>query len=166
MEPGTKKSEDTALYTEQDFMDIKRQLRRRAAALAGLSALLLAAVIASFALRRYWLTVALTALLSMLIVFVYDLLIRPVAAYQRHLDQVLHGRVRTATGIVKRVEEKTVMRDGVRFYPVLLNVGPKSEETDDRLFYFDANLPLPAWQIGESITVTAHDKAIGAWNRA
>ena len=37
---------------------------------------------------------------------------------------------------------------------------------DDRLFYYDANLPRPDWKIGEMLTVTAHDKSLGAWERA
>ena len=47
-----------------------------------------------------------------------------------------------------------------------LNGGDMESQEDDRLFYYDANLPRPDWKRGEQITVTAHDKALGAWTRA
>ena len=73
--------------------------------------------------------------------------------------------MRELTGAFKEMEEGTVVRDGVRYYPVLLNVGNMEGEEDDRLFYYDANLPRPDWRRGEMLTVTAHDKAMGAWTR-
>ena len=154
------------MYTEQDAFDIRRQLARRWAAVALPGLALLAGIAFSFALRARWVTVGLTALLIFGLIFSYDMLIRPVADYARHLDQALHGRTRQTTGIVKRVEEKTVLREGVAYRSVLLNVGEKDAAEDDRLFYYDANLPPPPWQIGETITVTAHDKALCAWSRA
>ena len=48
----------------------------------------------------------------------------------------------------------------------MINVGVMEDEKDDRLFYYDANLPRPDWQAGETLTITAHDKSVGAWERA
>ena len=97
---------------------------------------------------------------------VYRARLYPVIAYGRHLDEVLHGRVRQLTGAFKEMEEGAVVRDGVQYYPMTLNVGDMESQEDDRLFYYDANLPRPDWKRGEQITVTAHDKALGAWTRA
>ena len=44
--------------------------------------------------------------------------------------------------------------------------GDPNEPEDDRLFYWDANLPRHDWKTGETLTLTAHDKALGAWTRA
>ena len=65
----------------------------------------------------------------------------------------------------EEMEEKPVWREGVSYYPMTLNVGNMEEPGDDRLFYFDANLTRPDWQPGERIAVTAHDKAVGAWEK-
>ena len=53
------------------------------------------------------------------------------------------------------------LRDGVKYYPMMISVGDMENPEDDRLFYFDANLPRPDWKTGEMLTVTAHDKSMG-----
>lgn len=153
------------MYTEQDYRDLCAQVNRRWAALLAASALLLAGVVISFVFRQKYLTMALTAVLGCLFVFCYGLFLAPVIAYRRHLDEVLHGRVRSTTGVFKEMEEQSVIREGVRYYPLLINVGRMEEPEDDRLFYYDARLPRPDWRVGEWLTVTAHDKTMGAWER-
>ena len=128
--------------------------------------LMLAGVIVSFVLRVKWLTMALSVLLGAYCIFCYGMLLFPVIAYGRHLDNVLHGRVRSTTGAFKEMEEQPVLRDGVRYYPMMISVGDPENPEDDRLFYYDANLPRPEWKPGDMLTVTAHDKAVGAWARA
>ena len=164
--PHACRKEESALYTEQDYADICAQVKRRELALGIPALLLLAAVIVSFFFRIKWLTMTLSVLLGAGCIFGYGMLLYPVIAYRRHLDEVLHGRVRSVTGAFKEMEEQAVMRDGVKYYPMMLSVGNMEDPEDDRLFYYDANLPRPEWQIGEMLKVTAHDKALGAWERA
>ena len=154
------------LYTEQDYSDICAQIKQRRLALAIPMAMLLAGVIVSFVFRIKWLTTALSLLLGAALVFCQGMLISPLTAYRRHLDEVLHGRTRTTTGAFKEMEEVAVMRDGVKYYPMMLSVGNMDDPEDDRLFYYDANLPRPDWKNGDMLTVTAHDKSLGAWVRA
>lgn len=154
------------MYTEQDYQDIQKQLHQRELALGTPAVVLLAGVIVSFVFRIKWLTMALTCLLGAYAIFGYGMLLYPVIAYKRHLDNVLHGRVRTLTGAFKEMDEATVERDGVVYYPMLLNVGDMESPEDDRLFYFDANLPRPDWQKGEQLTIISHDKEVGRWERA
>ena len=66
----------------------------------------------------------------------------------------------------KEMETQIVMRDGVQYYPMMISVGDMEDPEDDRLFYYDAYLPRPDWKPGELLTLTAHDKALGAWTRA
>ncbi len=160
------KERDHAVYTEQDYADICAQVKRRRLLIAIPAAALLAAVIVSFVFRIRWLTMALSVLLGAGLIFCHGLLVSPVTAYRRHLNDVLHGRTRTTTGAFKDMEDVAVMRDGVKYYPVMLSVGNMDDPEDDRLFYYDANLPLPDWKRGDMLTVTAHDKSLGAWVRA
>lgn len=154
------------MYTEQDFTEISRQVKERELAVGIPAVVLLAGVIVSFVFRIRYLTMALSVILGAWCIFAYGMLLYPVIAYRRHLDEVLHGRVRSATGAFKEMEETPVMRDGVRYYPMMISVGDMENPEDDRLFYYDANLPRPDWKRGETLTVTAHDKALGAWERA
>ena len=154
------------MYTEQDYSDICNQLKRRWLALGIPAVVLLAGVIVSFVFRIRWLTMALSIMLGAFCIFSYGMALSPVIAYSRHLDEVLHGRVRSTTGAFKEMETQPVMRDGVKYYPMMISVGDMENPEDDRLFYYDANLPRPDWKIGEMLTVTAHDKSLGAWERA
>lgn len=154
------------MYTEKDYTDIRAQLRRRLLifALPLLAAMIGLIVAACF--RIQWLVIGGTLLVGAVSIFCYGLFLQPVRAYSRHLNNVLHGRVRKLTGAFKEMEEGTVIRDGVHYYPMLLNVGNMDSPEDDRLFYYDANLSRPDWKVGEMLTVTSHDKAVGAWVRA
>ena len=154
------------MYTEQDYTDICNQLKRRWLALGIPAAVLFVAVIVSFVFRIKWLTIALSVALGAFCIFSYGMLLSPVIAYRRHLDEVLHGKVRNTTGAFKEMESQPVMRDGVKYYPMMISVGDMENPEDDRLFYYDANLPRPDWKTGETLTVTAHDKSMGAWVRA
>lgn len=129
------------------------------------AALLAAAVIATFIYRIQWATIVGTVLIGFYCVFFYSLLVQPVAAYRRHLDGVLHGRTRTLTGAFKNMEADIAIREGVQYYPMTLSVGKMDDPNDDRLLYYDANLPRPDWQVGDALTVTIHDKAVGDWKR-
>lgn len=153
------------MYTEQDFQEICHQAKQRERAILAPAALLLAAIIVSFIFRIKWLTMVLSLVLGFGLIFAYGMFLSPVLAYRRHLDEVLHKRVRTTAGTFKEMEEEAVMRDGVRYYPFMLSVGDPENPEDDRLFYYDANLPRPDWAAGEALTVTAHDKMLGAWER-
>ncbi len=154
------------MYTEQDYTEIRGQIRRRSLALGIPAVVLLAGVIVSFVCRIKWLTMGLSVLLGAFCIFGYGMLLYPVTAYGRHLDEVLHGRGRSTTGAFKEMEEQAVLREGVRYYPMMISVGDMENPEDDRLFYYDANLPRPDWKVGEMLTVTAHDKALGAWVKA
>lgn len=154
------------MYKEQDYQDICAQYRARLLWLWAPVGILAALAIVSFILRIRYLTMGLTVLAGVYAIFCWGMFVAPVRAYRRHLNEVLHGRVRTAAGTFKEMEETAVWRDGVRYYPLLISVGNPDNEEDDRLFYYDANLPRPDWQPGDALTVTAHDKALGAWQRA
>lgn len=153
------------MYTEQDYQDIRAQVKRRWAALLAPSMAVFAAIIVSFIYRQKEVTMALTALLGAAFIFCYSMFLSPVIAYRRHLDEVLHGKTRRTEGAFKEMEETAVWREGVQYYPLMINVGKMEEPEDDRLFYYDANLPRPDWQRGDRIAVTAHDKAMGAWEK-
>lgn len=154
------------MYTEQDYADICAQRKKRFILCAIPMAVLFALLVYSLVIRLQALTVGATIALGVIWLFVYGLLIKPVSDYQRHMDQVMHGRVRTLTAAFKRIDDQPVIREGVRYYAMLMNVGKMDNEEDDRLFYYDANLPIPDWKQGEMLTITYHDKALGKWERA
>ena len=154
------------MYQPSDYQENRDQLRSRLITAGAPAAALLALLLISFFLR--WpekLTVALSVLLCSEIIFCYSMLISPVIAYGRHLDHALNGRVRDAEGVFVGMEDQAVLREGLYFYPMTINVGDKGLEKDNRLFYYDANMPRPDWQEGERLVITSYDNRVTAWKR-
>ena len=155
------------LYTEEDYQTIVSQLKRRRLCLYIPFVLVCAGIIALAVVRvDEKIVMALTILAVGAFIFCGSLLVRPVACYKKHLDNVMHGRTHIVCGAFKSMDEDPTNRDGVTYRAVIVNVGRMSEEKDDRLLYYDALLPIPPWKEGDMLKITAHDKAIGAWERA
>lgn len=155
------------MYTEKSYQDNRAQLRDRLIAFCIPALLLFVLMIVSFALR--W-AEAVTVILSIaafsLAIFCYAMFISPVRAYGKHIDHALNGRTRQLTGIFLHMEEETVTRDGVAFYPFMISVGDKNEEVNHRLFYMDANLPRPDWKEDDEIIITSYDNRVTKWEKA
>ncbi len=154
------------MYTDQDYQANRLQLKKRLCAVGVPALFMLAAVVWSFFVRIKLLTIVLTIVLGSGLIFCYGLLLYPVIAYGRHIGSVLYGRTHVTQGVFKRMEDTPVLREGVSFYPLLISVGDPADDKDDRLFYYDANLPRPDWHAGDKLTLTAHDKQVGAWEAA
>ncbi len=150
------------MYTEEDFAAVKKQKTRRLLCLWIPLGVLSAVIVALAVIRipEVWVSV-LTILTGGSAIFAWGLFVSPVCAYYRHLDNVMHGRTHTVTGAFKEMDETPVERDGVEFYPMLINVGDLEDEEDDRLLYYDARLPRPDFVRGLMMTATVHDKAVG-----
>lgn len=158
---------EVPMYTEEDYRSISRQFRNRSLSLwipLGVFAVLIF-VLAIRRVPEVFVMIA-TILAGGLAIFVFGLFIKPVLSYKRHMDNCLHGRTHDVTGAFKEMGEETVDKDGVRFWPMILNVGNMEDEEDDRLLYYDANLPRPGFVRGQMLTVSAHDKAVAKWTDA
>ena len=154
------------VYRQEDYADICAQLRRRRMAVYTAAALLLILSVVSFALR--WpqgCTAALTAASVCLLVFCYLMLIAPVRAYRNHIDHALRGRTHDTQGQFMEMEADAVLRDGLRLYPLHVNVGAGLRDDGSRLFYYDANLPRPDWRAGDTLLITAYDNLVVKWTR-
>ena len=154
------------MYQQNDYDENRQQLRARSLTVGLPMAALLALAVVSFLLR--WpqgVTMALCFLVCAVGIFGYTMLISPVRAYGRHIAHALTGRTRQTSGVFVSMDEASVTRENVDFYPVTLNVGDQGREEDDRLFYLDANLPRPDWQAGETLTLTFYDNRVTAWRR-
>ena len=153
------------MYTEDNLESIKEQLKKSILTWLVPEVLLLGGVIYSLVVRKEWLTNVFFIALGVLLIFSWGLFISPVDAYRKHVNSMLHGRTKETTGFFKQFGGEIVDRDKVRYYPLLISVGNLSDEKDDRLFYYDANLDLPDWQVGEALVITSHDNAIARWER-
>ena len=151
------------MYTTADLMAVSRQKNKRIGLLAIPVLLLLAGIVVSLIVRVEWLTSLLSMVLGILLVFCLDMFILPLHRYEKHLAHALGGKTRQVTGCLKEMEETAVDKEGLPFYPLIININKMENEEDDRLFYWDARRPLPPWHLGGQVTLTSYDKLITDW---
>lgn len=151
------------MYTQEDYLVIDRQFKKRSGWVLFSVAMLLTGLIVSFVIRIQWLSVLLMVTTGFLAIFLWDLVLSPLNAYRKFLRDLLGGRKREYSGQFQGFEKLTTMRDGVAFYPFLLTIGDAENEKDERLLYWDSNLPLPPWQEGAKLWVSTFDKSVCDW---
>lgn len=157
------------MYTQEDWIDTNKMLKKRWAVTAIPAALVLIAAIVVFVVGRihrsssmWMLTSFLTILGGGYFLFFYGVSVRPARIYRRHLTFMMDGRKRVTTGVFKSFSEDLCDREGLECYAMMVNIGEKDDPEDDRLFYYDAYKPRPAFELGERITVESNDKMVSS----
>ncbi len=157
------------MYTQEDWNDVQKMIRKRLTVAIIPPVLVIAVAIAVFVYGQitrndslWMLTSTLTILGGGYFLFFYGLSVRPALIYRRHLGFMLGDRMRTTTGVFKAFSEDVTDHDGLECHAMLLNVGEKDDPKDDRLFYYDAHKPRPAFALGERLTVLSNDKMVSS----
>lgn len=160
------------MYTQQDLINIKIQLKKRWLITLVPSLAVLAAAIVIFVygqLNRndelWMLTSTLTMIGGSYLLFFFGVYVRPAMAYRKHLGYMLNGRKRETTGLFKAFSQDVCIRDGLEVHAMLVNVGEKDDPEDDRLFYYDVYKAAPEMAFGERVTVVSNDKMVASITR-
>ena len=153
------------MYSKEDLAKVNAQIRRERLVCYLPAALLIAGGIVTFVLRMKYLTMALLAVCAVLFIFSADVLIGPLKAYRRHLENALGSDQKEFTGVIKNLGDIAVEREGVMYYPFCLSVGDPENEEDDRLLYLDANLDRPDWHVGDSLYVRSSARFVSYWKK-
>lgn len=155
------------LYSQNDREIVAAELghRRRLVILPALALLLLA--IASYVWFRLhrdeggWIwTALLTVAAGAYFLFFYEVYLRPVQLYARHVGYMLDGRKRETVGRVKEIRREIMDREGLDCQSFTVNIGEKDDPEDDRLFYVDALKGMPDIQPGARVRVFSNDRAV------
>ena len=149
------------MYTEQDLSAINAQQRKRWLIVGAISLVLLAGIVYSFIARIEPLSSGLTVALCVVLIFGYDMFIKPLHRYAVFLDNALHGRKHTVECVYQGVDPDISMVDGVRYYSMtVLQQEEGEDEPFERFFYWDAELPKPQAHPGDKLLVTYHDRMV------
>lgn len=154
------------LYTEEYLAALQGQIRRRRLVLLAIIAVCLVGLVLLLMTdngkeNRPVVPATLALILTgAVIIFFWDMLIRPLTAYARHVDASLHGRFHETTVVFDHLNEETSMVEGVA-YRDLIFLGEADKHGDrDRMFYWDQELPLPDFKQGQEISVQYFDRFI------
>ena len=144
------------LYDQTDFDANKREKRRqiRRALMLALPFFLMA--IAAFVLRIELLCIAGFVIAGSILIFLYDLRIKPALRYGRYLAEAHSGLTRQTVGALVRIGSDPVYQDGVNFHEVILNIYEDMAEEGERRFLLDVNKEIPQDWIGQDVVVTSH----------
>ena len=141
------------LYTQQDYDRLSAQLKKRYLLLGIVCAVFLAGFIAAMILRIEWLAMVTLFLLCAVSLFVIDLFCLPLHRYRRLVGTALKGRTHTGTFEFVRQEEEISQVDGVPCRGLIFLGEPDKHGTREQRFYWDNELPLPAFREGDQVTI-------------
>ena len=141
------------LYSEKDLQQLSAQLKKRYLALGAVMALFLAAFIVSMIYRVEWLSIVMFILFFAVAVFVVEMFCLPLHRYKKLIASALTGRTHTETLEYEKTEEDSSVVDGVRCRGMIFLGSPDKHGAREQRFYWDEELPLPAFTPGNQITI-------------
>ncbi|MDR0929243.1 MAG: hypothetical protein LBM74_05955 [Oscillospiraceae bacterium] len=160
------------LHSEADRARNGRRMRLTGLVLGGIALLALAGIIAALIWRdpthmrnpnelpSQLLVMGITLLGGGLLIFLWGMKFTPLLKYRKYLREIRAGLNRQVEGSVSHLEETITSREGLSFYALLVNVGDPKNPEDDRLFYWDGQLPRPALLPGQRVRILAHGNDI------
>lgn len=150
----------TPIYTEADYLAITRQQRKRWLLIAIPCFILLIPLVAGLFIRVEWMTSVSTILIGVLLIAGYDLAIKPLHCYERHLNNCLHGRTRACELPFIRLSENIDLVDGVQYRQLLCADTDGKGRPYERLFYFDVLAEFPQVNEGDMLHIVHHDLTV------
>lgn len=150
----------STIYSEADYTAIVAQQRKHWLILSIPCVLLAAVLVISLVVRIEWLTSLSTILIGILLIAGYDLFIKPLNCYARHLRHCLHGRTRECELPFIRLSENIDVVDGVRCRQLLCSDLDAKGRPYERLFYFDAEKAFPEVNEGDMLHIVHHDLTV------
>ncbi len=154
------------MYTEQDLLSINKQLKTRWTLLGVIALLFVAGIVYSLIIRMEALTAGLTIVLGAILIFVFDLAIKPLHRYAALLRNLLHGRTRQLDCAYLHIDADISLVDGVKYYGMtVLQQDEDGGDPFERLLYWDAQKPIPQLEQGEKLHIVYHDRMIASLTR-
>ncbi len=150
----------STIYSEADYTTIVAQQRKRWLILSIPCVIFAVALIVSLVVRLEWLTSLSTILIGITLIAGYDLFIKPLNCYARHLRHCLHGRTRECELPFIRLSGNVDMVDGVRCRQLLCSDLDAKGRPYERLFYFDAEKAFPEVNEGDMLHIVHHDLTV------
>ena len=141
------------LYSEKDLQLLSAQLKKRYLLLCCALAVLLALIIWSFVIRVQWLSIVSVILFFAVSVFVIEMFCLPLHRYKKLISSAFVGRTHVETMEFKSVEPEISVVDGVACRGLIFLGSPDKHGTREQRFYWDEELPLPAFRAGDQVSL-------------
>ena len=150
----------TDLYSDKDLQQISAQVKKRYVVLGVILAVILGLFIYSLIIRKEWMSIVLFALIGFIAVFVIDLFCLPLQRYKKLVLSALSGRTHTESLVYDHAESEPSLVDGVPCLGLIFLGEPDKHGTREQRFYWDEELPRPAFSPGDRITLKYTGRSI------
>ena len=143
-------------YDQADFAASKKE---RSAAITSTLLLMLpflALAAAGFAIRIEPMCTAGFVLAGAVVIFLYDLRIKPALRYHAYLAEAHSGLTRQTVGALVKIGKDPVYQDGVNFYEIILNIYEDMDEEGERRFLLDGRKEMPDQWLMRDVVLTSH----------
>ena len=148
------------LYSENDLLSLSSQLKKRYILLGVILAVILGLFVYSMIIRVEWLSVVLFALFCSVAVFFIELFCMPLHRYKKLIQSALKGRTHTETLVYDHEEAEPSLVDGVLCSGLILLGEPDKHGIREHRYYWDKEIPCPAFNSGDQITIKYTGKNI------
>ena len=148
------------LYSDESYVSVDRQLKRRLVLLFAVLAVLLGVFVWAMITRTEWLAVLAACLAGCFAIFFADLFCAPLVRYRRLVRSALSGRNHEKTMEFVRTEPERSMVDGVACSSLIFLGDPDKHGSREMLLYWDREIPQPDLKPGRIYTVMYTGKNI------
>ena len=146
------------MYTETDFLDVRKQLRKMILLTVVLSLVFIIPAVAFMLRRPQWIGAAFLTVGVCLILFLWGVFGIPIYYYYHFIRDIFEGRTRKVKGLVTKVEEGPVYKDNrLLYYQIWFR---DDEDKKERILLFDENKGKPSVQAGKQYSFQTHENFI------
>ncbi|MBR1560694.1 MAG: hypothetical protein IJ646_10695 [Clostridia bacterium] len=136
------------MYSEQDFIDIGRRIRRNRLVWGPVTLALAALCVVGLVLRVKGLAIAAGTLLAGAVCFGFAYFQLPCLRYRKFLQGLRDGLTREMTGTLLSVADAPELQDGARVLHVHLRL---ADQDDERIVYLNASKREGFPSVGERV---------------
>lgn len=124
------------MYSQQDYIDINRKIRKKEAILGAVLFVILAGYIAALFLRIRWLAMFCGPLLFVAACFGITFELWPDLRYRNFLQDLDSRLTQKISGTVLSVSQEAELQDGAMVFPVHIRL---DKDQDDHIVYLNAS---------------------------
>ncbi|MGI6172532.1 MAG: hypothetical protein ACOYI8_01380 [Christensenellales bacterium] len=139
------------MYTDADFINAKNAMRRAILISMLICLVPFAFFIMGLILRYRILVIAMAIIWSWLFYALLQIKCLPHIRYVLWLKDMRNGLSRELVGRFVRISPETRLSDGIAVHDMIVTIG--NTEEDERLFLWDDDKPIPAFEEGQLLRV-------------
>ncbi len=145
-------------YNENDFTEIKGQLRKIIILVLFIALVFIITAIAFLLRKPQWMGATFLSVGVCLSIFVWGVYGTPIYSYYRFIKDIKEGRTREISGKVTNITDEPLYKDNrLLYYEVTLN---DDKDGVERVLLYDGNMGKPPFEVGSNYYFRTHQNYI------